>query len=227
MQSQAVSWMALDPTRDRIIKVLEAVSSNNQTAARILKLGSRNLHEAKANLELYTSGTMPALERYTGVLYEALGYKTLSTVGLKRAKEQLFIQSALFGLFPATELIPSYRLSATTTLPGVSLKRLWPQIHDELVWPKLSGPIMDMRSKAYAELAPVPESFESYRVDLLDEKSGKALNHFNKKAKGAFTRSALENGLATLADVANVARAAGLKSEIETGIIRLVVPKSF
>lgn len=227
MQFQAVIWAALDPVREQIIRELEKVSENESVAKKILKLGKRSSNEAKANLELFTSPTMPALNRYSGVLYEALGYGTLSEVGLKRAKEQLFIQSALFGLLPATEHIPFYRLSATTLLPGVSLKKLWPAVHDDLVWPRLSGPIIDMRSKAYVELAPIPKSIESYQVEVLDEQSGKALNHFNKKAKGAFTRAALLGGLSGIEDVAGVAEKAGLKSGFETGIIRLIVPAGF
>jgi hypothetical protein len=227
MQFQAVIWAALDPMREQIIRELEKVSENESMAEKILKLGKRNLHEAKANLELFTSPTMPALARYAGVLYEALGYDTLTELGLKRAKEQLFIQSALFGLVPATEHIPFYRLSAAAVLPGVALKKLWPAVHDDLVWPRLSGPIMDMRSKAYVELAPIPNSMESYQVEVIDEQSGKALNHFNKKAKGAFTRAALESGLSSIEDVAGVAKKAGLESEFETGIIRLMVPAGF
>lgn len=227
MQYQAVIWSALDPARERIIKALERVSKNEKTAAKTLKLGKRNLHEAKANLELQTSATMPALARYSGVLYEALGFNTLAEQAHLRAREQLFIQSALFGLLPGTEHIPFYRLSATTVLPKISLKKIWPAQHDELVWPRLKGPILDLRSKVYAELAPIPLSIESYRVDILDEQSGKALNHFNKKAKGAFTRSALENGLESIADVAGVAEKAGLNSEFETGLVRLIVPKGF
>jgi cytoplasmic iron level regulating protein YaaA (DUF328/UPF0246 family) len=213
--------------RELIIQELEKVSRDEAAAMRVLKLGKRNLHEAKANLEIHTSPTMPALARYTGVLFEALGYESLSEVALKRAKEQLFIQSALFGLLPATEHIPFYRLSATSALPGISLRKLWSEAHNELVWPRLSGPIMDMRSKAYVELAPIPKSIESYQVDVLDERSGKALNHFNKKAKGAFTRAALEGGLSKIEDVALVAENAGLKSEFETGTIRLIVPAGF
>jgi hypothetical protein len=227
MQYQAIIWASLDPTRESIIRALEKASKNESLAGRVLKLGKRNLHEAKANLELHTSPTMPALARYSGVLYEALGYDTLTKFGLQRAKEQLFIQSALFGLLPATEQIPFYRLSATTLLPGISIKKLWPIAHEELVWPRLSGPIIDMRSKAYIELAPIPKSIESYQVEVLDEQSGSALNHFNKKAKGAFTRVALEGGLSSIDDVAGVAEKAGLKSEFETGVIRLIVPMGF
>jgi cytoplasmic iron level regulating protein YaaA (DUF328/UPF0246 family) len=68
---------------------------------------------------------------------------------------------------------------------------------------------------------------ESYQVEVIDEQSGKALNHFNKKAKGAFTRAALESGLSSIEDVAGVAKKAGLESEFETGIIRLMVPAGF
>ena len=169
---------------------------------------------------------MPALQRYTGVLYGALGFETLSASAIERANQQLFIQSALFGLLPAMEQIPDYRFSAGSKLPGVSLKKLWGSAH-QAVWPRLIGPILDMRSESYLALNPVPEGRESYYVEVVDETSGKALNHFNKKAKGAFARSILENGADSVSDLRTVASKAGLGFQLAGDKVVLVVPRGF
>jgi hypothetical protein len=222
----AVIWADLDPARDLVIAALVKLCQDDETAARALKLGRTNKKDIQANLEIMTSATMPALARYSGVLYDALDYSGLSARALERAQEQLFIQSSLFGLVPAMEQIPYYRLSAGSTLPGVSLSKLWTAAH-ESVWPRLIGQVLDMRSKAYVALNPVPKNKESFFVEVLDTDSGRALNHFNKKAKGAFARAILETGLSTASNIPSVAKAAGLEARVSDGLVELFVPAGF
>ena len=222
----AIIWATLDDTRDLIIGKLVRLCGNKLAAAEALKLGARNLADIDANLEILTAGTMPAISRYTGVLFDALDFESLSDQARKRASEQVFIQSALFGLLPATEQIPNYRFSAGSKLPGVNLKKLWTDAHKE-VWPRMIGEVLDMRSKAYVELNPVPEDRDSWFVEVLDEKSGKALNHFNKKAKGVFVRSALSNGLTRISEVETIAKAAGLGARVADGKVELLVPAGY
>lgn len=222
----AIIWAALDPAREKLITKLQAISKKPIAGAKALKLGKKSEAELAKNLALWTSGTMPALQRYTGVLYDALDYDSLSPEALERANRQVFIQSALFGLVPAMEQIPDYRFSATSRLPGVNLKETWIKAH-QAVWPRLVGPILDLRSESYVSLNPVPESHESYFVEVVDQESGKALNHFNKKAKGAFLRSALEHGLDSISDLNTVASKAGLGFQLAGDKVVLVVPKGF
>ena len=47
----------------------------------VLELGARNAHEARWNRGLTSGPVLPAVERYTGVLYDGLGVATLSTPG--------------------------------------------------------------------------------------------------------------------------------------------------
>ncbi len=225
IDKSAIIWAALDPARDLLIAEITKVCNDPALAKRVFKLGPKNEADLEANKRLMTAPTMAAIERYAGVVYDAIDYQTLTECAKARVQERLFIQSALFGLLPATEQIPYYRFSAATKLPGVNLKELWIEAH-KAVWPRLTRPILDMRSKAYAELNPVPESLESYSVDVFDQ-SGKALNHFNKKAKGLFVRSALENNLDTIDELPEIAKAVGLIAEIDGFSVRLITPQGF
>lgn len=225
MDRSAIIWSALDPAREQLIKKINTLLKSKKKAIQTLKLGKNPEAALQAMSNLMTSPTMPAVERYTGTLYSALNYSTLSEAGKHRAKEQLFIQSALFGLLPATEQIPDYKFSATTKLPGVNLAKIWQQAH-QAVWPRMSGPILDLRSKAYVELNPIPDR-ESYFVEVIDADSGRALNHFNKKAKGAFVRAALEHGLTSVDQVPGIAKLAGLQARQSASLIELIVPRRF
>ncbi|MEY5023443.1 MAG: peroxide stress protein YaaA [Actinomycetota bacterium] len=221
----AIIWAALDPARDVLIKKLGTLSKSKSKAVKALKLGKNPERDIQSLRELLTAPTMPAVERYAGTLFDALDYQSLSAEGKERAKERLFIQSALFGLLPATEQIPYYRLSASSQLPGIDLKRHWTKAH-VAVWPRMVGPILDLRSKSYAALNPIPER-EHYTVEVLDEDSGKALNHFNKKAKGAFVRAALEHGLESVDQIPQIAKLAGLSARQSGFVIELIVPSGF
>ena len=218
----AIIWAALDPTRDQLISALSKLCQDPPAAIKALGLGKKNALDIELNMNLMKAPTMPALQRYSGVLFEALDYSSLSKGALERANEKLFIQSALFGLLPAMEQIPNYRFSAFAKLPGISLGTLWQKAH-EAVWPRLVGQILDMRSKDYRDINPVPIDKTHYIVEVFSSE-GKALNHFNKKAKGLFTRAALEHKLDSIDEVERIAESAGLRASVEGQTVKLFTP---
>lgn len=186
---------------------------------------------------LLTAPTMRAIDRYTGTLYSAIhgrGLKgtptehhSLTPAEIARAKSTVLIQSAMFGLIPATDLIPEYKLSPSKNINGLNLKRLWSEAH-QAIWPRLTGGvIIDLRSKAYAELAPIPDALEHFTVTVeveYPDGSRKTLNHFNKKAKGQLVRAALtaKNPPETMADLKACAKRAGLSIEVSGRALTLV-----
>lgn len=222
-----LSFPGLDKTRGSIRKALIELSKNPRAAATALKLGPKQLGELEVNLELAKPKTMPAIDRYTGVLYDALKLDGLSAAQQKRAKQSVFIQSSLFGLIGSLDEIPNYRLSAGSKLPGINLRTEWSKAH-EIIWKKLaSETVIDLRSKAYAQLAPIPEAINSFEVEVVSEDVKgvrKALNHFNKQAKGSFVRAALsaKTKLENLSDLGAIAKIAGLKLELQGKTLLLI-----
>jgi uncharacterized protein len=203
---------------------LESLCSDLGLARKILKFNDSE--QLRLNLELATGARMPAALRYTGVLYSALDALSLGAQATRQLGSQVLIQSSLLGLIPALTPIPWYRLSANTSLPCLNLKKTWSKAHAEL-WVKLPRPVIDMRSKAYQQLAPIPPHIESFEVDVLDADSGRALNHFNKKAKGAFTRAAAAGNLDSVNDLSAAAERAGLGFRLTGKRIQLLVPGGF
>ena len=193
--------------------------------------------EAAGAKELLSAPTMRALDRYSGTLYGAIHgrglkgtpteHNSLTSDEIARAKSTILIQSAMFGLIPATDLIPEYKINATKKLNGLNLKQLWAQAH-EAIWPRLSGGlIIDLRSKTYAELAPIPEGLTSYTVTVYVEREDgfrEQLNHFNKKAKGQLVRAVLMENTPpeTLSDLQKCAAKVGLKVEVNGSTLTVV-----
>ena len=177
--------------RMRVREELVALCGDEEAAAKALKLGVKNRDELERNLRLDASGVMPAIERYTGVLYDALDAPGLPPAARRWLGRHASVQSALFGLVAANDRIPAYRLSASSRLPGLSapLKQVWSAAHADI---DLSGRgwVLDLRSKDYAALAPLP-SGRGMRLHVAQRGDGgevRALNHFNKAAKGDLVR---------------------------------------
>lgn len=212
----------LGNARERVREALEALCVDPDEAARVLKLGVKARGEIGLNQALGTSGTLPAIERYTGVLYDALDVLSLGGAAREWIGRHVAVQSALFGLLAADDLIPAYRLSAGSRLPelGASLKSVWQQAHLEGIWNSDTW-VLDLRSKDYAALAPLPAELGAPLAVAQRTADGqvRALNHFNKAAKGDLVRRLARSGaeISSAGEFADWAREQGLEVHVEAG----------
>jgi cytoplasmic iron level regulating protein YaaA (DUF328/UPF0246 family) len=153
------------------------------------------------------------------VLYEGLDAATLSPEQRAFAERHVAIASAAFGLTRAGDPIPAYRLSHDSRLPGISLVKLWrPPLAALLA--STEGLLLDLRSEAYASLGPLPERPDAVFLRVVSEDATgrrRALNHFNKMGKGAFTRRIVEAGIVHPDVDSLVAWATGAGLRLERG----------
>lgn len=218
----ALSFGGLNPARQLVADALIAICNTPEVAAKVLKVGAKQLGDIDANRNHQDAPTLRALERYSGTLYDAIHRGAAGTAqpldadAWNRANEVLFIQSSLFGLVSATDPIPYYRFSSTTRLSGLRLTDVWPAAHEPIFRRLSQGLIVDLRSKAYAELAPIPADIPSVWVEVVSRESDgtlRALNHFNKQAKGLLVRAILTADALpeTVADLTAIAAGIGME----------------
>ncbi|MDQ1177305.1 YaaA family protein [Microbacterium sp. SORGH_AS_0421] len=184
---------SLSGARKTVVDALVALSSDEEEAARVLKISAKRRHEIGDNAALRTAPTMPAIDRYTGVLFDALDAAGLDAAARAWLGDHVMIQSAPFGPVGALDGIPAYRLAAGTSLPGTpALRRIWADAVSQ-AWAELRPDfVLDLRSEAYAALGPLPAGVAAVYVRVMSEDSGgaaRALNHFNKHAKGELVRA--------------------------------------
>lgn len=214
----------------RYVLVGELVDLAADPPACRLALGLSSLQdvEIERNAALRTAPTLPAIRRYTGVLYDALDIDSLRGAQRSRARARLFIGSALFGLLRADDQVPAYRLSATSKLSAKpTLATRWrPLLEPLLTELATEHLIVDLRSGAYAVLGRTPTAI---RVDVLAEHPNgrrSVVTHFNKAHKGrlarvlATTRAEPDNAT----EIATVARRAGMRVERTGNDLTIVVP---
>lgn len=192
----ALGWPALTPTRARLVDELVILAKDPVAAREVLEISERQDDQVALDAALLTSPTMPALRRYTGVLYDALDVGSLRGAARTRARERILLSSALFGLLRADDPIPAYRLSGGTVLPeagrltGAWRASLRPVVADLCA----SDLVVDLRSGMYAALAPAPGAVA---VRVLSERSDgtrSIVSHFNKATKGHLARALVSTG---------------------------------
>ncbi|MCP2169634.1 peroxide stress protein YaaA [Goodfellowiella coeruleoviolacea] len=223
----ALSFPDLTPVRTRLVTALTELAEDVPASLAALGLSERQAGEVERNARLLTAPTAPALARYTGVLYDALDVATLSTAALARAKHRLAVASALFGLVRGADLIPAYRLSAGSALPGIGpLRSLWRPALEPIV-STVDELVIDLRSGAYAGLARVPSAVLVRVVSVDGAGRRKAVSHHNKAHKGRLARALATSARepATVSGVLRVATAAGLRLDhVDANTLELVVP---
>lgn len=211
-------WLpSLTPIRERLVTALTDLAGDVDASRRALGLSAKQTADIERNAVLRTSPTAPALERYTGVLFDALDAAHFTAAQRAKADARVAIGSALFGAVRAADQVPAYRLSGTSTLPDLpSLRTLWKEHLATAIAADADGAIVDLRSGMYRDLGRVDGAITATVLTERDDGSRTVVSHFNKHHKGLLARAlVLTRAEPTDArGVARVAVKAGLRAEV-------------
>jgi cytoplasmic iron level regulating protein YaaA (DUF328/UPF0246 family) len=134
--------------------------------------------------EYDSSQTSPAIEIYDGVLYQGLGWNSLSATQKKRANSRVLIVSALFGLVKPLDQIFQYKLKIDSKLWREAIATVSEKFTKELV--------IDCRSSTYKSVwALNPENTVEVRVFKVSGTERIVITHMSKKYRGELTRHLL------------------------------------
>ncbi|HEY0815644.1 MAG TPA: peroxide stress protein YaaA [Pseudonocardia sp.] len=224
LRLEGLSHPELTPLRAQLVDELVKLSGDLDAARAALGLSANQDGEVARNAQLWSSPTTAALNRYTGVLYDALDVRSLRGAAVVRARQRLAVGSALFGLLTADDAVPAYRLSAASTLPGRgTLAATWrPFLAPVLAALAERELVVDLRSGSYAAMAKVPGAVT---VTVLTAER-RIVSHFNKAHKGTLARL-LASSRAEPSDaaaVAGIARRAGMRVERRGTALEIILP---
>ncbi|KUH93362.1 peroxide stress protein YaaA [Mycobacterium sp. IS-3022] len=227
LRLESLSSPELEPLRTELLDELVELARDRSACRRALGLSAAQDAEIDRNAELRTAPTLPAINRYTGVLYDALDVESLRGAAASRSRARLAVGSALFGLLRADDPVPPYRLSATSKLPGrPTLAARWrPVLEPVLTRLATEDLVVDLRSGSYASLGRLSAAV---RVDVVAEHSDgrrTVVTHFNKAHKGRLARvlAASRAEPDDAAGVAAIARRAGMRVERRGDDLTVVV----
>jgi cytoplasmic iron level regulating protein YaaA (DUF328/UPF0246 family) len=224
----ALSCRELTPVRTALIDELVELAADRPACEQALGLSASQHAEIERNAALRAAPTLPAIQRYTGVLYDALDVQSLRGAAADRAHARLSVGSALFGFLRAHDHIPAYRLSASSKLPGrPTLAARWrPHLEPALAAIADGELVVDLRSGSYAALGRIPGAVH---VDVVAERSDgtrTVVSHFNKAHKGRLARmlASTRSEPGDAGAVATIARRAGLNVERRGAHLTVVLP---
>lgn len=150
------STAQLAATRRTVIDAVARLCADRPTrAADLLRLPPAVADAARAaNVGVLQAPTMPALDRFTGVLFEAFAPGSLPPAARARAEESVVVFDGAFGVLRGGEPVPDHRVPAAAMLPGLGgVAALWrPALAAELPARFAGHVVLDLRSTDYAAL---------------------------------------------------------------------------
>jgi cytoplasmic iron level regulating protein YaaA (DUF328/UPF0246 family) len=189
----SLSFPGLNSYRAKVLDALGTVSAHEDALA-LLGVGASLTADVERNTRLHAEPAAPAHQIYSGVLYDALGYGTLTAAQRKKADESVLVISALWGVLRFADRVPAYRLSMGTALPDVGrLASFWkPQLNVALAAATAGELLVDCRSSTYAA-AWTPPPPQTVAVNVFTEVNGarKVVSHFAKHTRGELARHLL------------------------------------
>jgi cytoplasmic iron level regulating protein YaaA (DUF328/UPF0246 family) len=189
--------MAVDLDRRRIMVIgaLRRVMREDEASrAKLLGVHGKALEAATAaDLALRRAPTLPAIERYTGVLYEALDAGSLTPAERRRLDGSVVIFSGLWGLVTPGDLIPDYRLKMGARLGTLGVLSAWwrADLTARLAALAAGRRVWNLLPNEHAAAWRPPATLPQWSVRFLDrapDGSLVAVSHRNKALKGALVR---------------------------------------
>jgi cytoplasmic iron level regulating protein YaaA (DUF328/UPF0246 family) len=159
-----------------------------------LKKESDILHHKK---DIIHELTMKAIERYTGVAFDYLGYEELDANTQHYIDSHVILCSNLFGFLRADDLIPEYRLKQGETVGEIKVEKFYHEHGANLMEEYLKDEeILDLRAGFYDKFY---KPAKSYTI-LKFIKDGKVVSHWAKAYRGIVLREIAKAGVETLED---------------------------
>jgi len=152
------------------------------------------------NAELDTAPTLPAIERYTGVMYDAIDHQSLDSDAQEVFGNSVIIMSGLFGMVRPYDMIPAYKLKmGGKLLRGKTCSAVWKRAitktlaesaEDSVIWD-----LLPIEHSAAWDSSRVPYKTR-FTVKFLERNAAgemRTINHWSKLLKGALIRHLVSN----------------------------------
>jgi hypothetical protein len=149
----------------------------------------------EANRRLIDGPTLPAWQRFTGVVWDHLAPYELTGQSLGRAEDSVLVVSAVTGLSAWSDPVPDFRLKLSVSLGALGrLDRFWRPTLTELLDEHLAGrTVVDLLPNEHrGAWVPNPDRYDLIRP-VLTAPDGRPAGHDAKAAKGLLARALLED----------------------------------
>jgi len=155
--------------------------------------GLKNEKEVKKYQEsLKNKPSMKAIQRYTGVAFDALDYNNLSEKSKAYIDKNVFLFSNLFGPICANNLIPDYKYKQGSKLPALNVEKFYNENFTALLDDEFGNEIIDIRAGYYEKF------YKIKKANVLTFKfikDGKVVSHWAKYYRGKLLQIIANNNI--------------------------------
>ena len=174
----------------------EALAAVGGGAERLLGARGDLLDRARqANRSVIDGPTLPAWQRFTGVVWDHLAPADLDGSAFERAEASVLVVSAVTGLSAWSDPVPDFRLKLSVSLGSLGrLDRYWREPLSALFDDQLVGhTVVDLLPNEHrAAWMPSSGRYDLIRP-VLSTPDGKPAGHGGKAAKGLLARALLDD----------------------------------
>ncbi len=129
--------------------------------------------------------TMKAIERYTGVAFDYLGYEKLDEKTQHYIDSHVILFSNLFGPIRASDLIPEYKLKQGEAVGDIKTEKFYHEHSAQLMESYLADDeILDLRAGFYDKFYKPSKPYTALKFI----KEGKVVSHWAKAYRGIVLR---------------------------------------
>ena len=139
--------------------------------------------------------TMKAIERYTGVAFDYLGYEGLDEKTQHYIDNHVILFSNLFGPIRASDLIPEYKLKQGEAVGEIKTEKFYHEHSAQLMESYLAeDEILDLRAGFYDKFYKPTKPYTTLKFI----KEGKVVSHWAKAYRGIVLREIAKAGIESL-----------------------------
>ncbi|MEN8147687.1 MAG: peroxide stress protein YaaA [Campylobacterota bacterium] len=136
--------------------------------------------------DIYNAPLLPAIERYDGVAYDYLDYKTLSSESQGYLKEQTIIFSNLYGPIKGGSSIANYKVKQGNSIGKIAPDKFYNERFSYQLDLFLMGKeVLDLRAGYYDKFYKSKQPYTTLKF----LKNGKTVSHWAKAYRGIVLRT--------------------------------------
>ena len=163
--------------------------------------GIKNLNECKKySQSILTKPTMKAIQRYTGVAFDALAYNDLGLKEQNYCDKNIILFSNLFGVLKADDLIPNYKYKQGATLDKIDVIKHYKETIKESLDNYLGDEIVDLRASYYDKFYKPSAPTITYKF----LKNGKVVSHWAKYYRGLIVKELAKADITSFSQLVNL-----------------------
>ena len=147
-----------------------------------------------SNIDILNEPAMKAIQRYTGVAFDYIGYESLDKNSQNYIDNNVILFSNLFGFLKADDIIPEYRLKQGEAIGEIKPEIVYKRYSHILQEYLKDEEILDLRATFYNKFYKPTKPYTTLKFI----KNGKVVSHWAKAYRGVVLREIAKANIETI-----------------------------